>query len=165
MNVNLDVTKQVRELIDWIEGKLKGAVISGKRDKLERIINTISDLIRNKKIYLTNIRIAAKMGDGIRRDVEIKKALEIAKNDTEKLKTSIDDIGLKDSDIYKVLNTKIAVLANEKMNLIERFMNIQEGIDAKVSNEEIIAALVSYESKWDDISNELEKIKKELSSK
>lgn len=157
MNIDIDFLKGVRDLIDWAQKKGTSTIKYLDRKKLNDIINSITDLVTNKKIYLNRINSAIRSGNQEQVELEIKKALNIAQNDTRNLLIEIKDSQLKDSTIYHILNSKASVLANAKLSEVERLKSLTgEG----EINENIAETLSKYEEQWDHIRIELEHLKK-----
>lgn len=158
MNLDLDFIKIFRDTFDWGIEYGKSFIRFHDKNKLNKIINSMSDLIANKKTYLYNIQSAIKSQDEHRIDLTIKQSLEIAESDTQNLLSVIKEVGLKDSEIYKILKTKVETLANIKLSEIERLKKIT---DTEFKSTDGFTELLSdFENRWNEISNQLENIKK-----
>lgn len=166
MNFDLDIIKKITDSIDWVLGKGDSGIKTWKNKRLNTIINHMSDLVTNKRLYLFRIQKAHENGDQNELRQELENALRIAKNDTATLIKSIEEADLKDSDIYKVLQTKAKYLGQTKMfelEQLEKTMTYSFESASKETSTDITTLLASFESKWDEMSDELEKLKRKTS--
>lgn len=165
MNFDLDVIKMFRDTLDWGVENGKSIIKFRNKSKLTKIINAISNLIAHKKLYLYNIKSAIATKDTIKIESAINESLLIAEQDTTALLSVIEDAGFKNSEIYRVLKTKAEVLANTKLQEINRVKQIIDNTEEldKATNTDILELLSSFENRWDEISTELENIKKAAS--
>jgi hypothetical protein len=159
MNIDLNLLKGLRDFIDWMQEKGSSIIHYTERKKLNNIINSITDLVTHKKVYLNRMSNALLSGKQELIEQEVQQALSVAEKDTIQLKQTIQEAQLTDSEVYRVLNAKASVLANVKLSEIERLKSLVG--EGEVS-QKVKEALAHYESAWTNISLELEKIKKAI---
>lgn len=159
MELNIDIIEQIRKTVDWIKDNFKEVKTNEEKDKLNVIINDISDLIIHKNEYLYRLNEVKSSEQQLK--TEIKKSLEIAEADIKKLASDIKNTELKAGTLGLLLNTKLNSLANIKMTEIERFNNLWTGLTNNDINK-IIETLSLYKDKWLEIGNEIEKLKRAL---
>lgn len=161
MNIDVDVLKGIRDFVDWAQKKGNSIVNYFDRNKLNEILNSITDLVANKKLYLHKLNNVIKDDDKEQIELEIKNALSIAQKDTNQLLKKIEEAEFTNSEVYRVLNGKMAVLGKIKLSEIERLKElVGEGEIAK----NVAETLSKYEQQWDYIAIELEKIKKTVAN-
>jgi len=78
MNIDIDVLKGIRDFVDWAQNKGVSIINYFDRKKLNGILNSITDLVANKKTYLNRINSSIKNGDKEQIELEIKNALSVA---------------------------------------------------------------------------------------
>ena len=157
--MDINVLKALSNFIDWVKDGGISILNHIERRKLNKVINAITDLVKNKKEYLERISLSIDAEDNESTDLEIRKALNTAKRDTELLKSTIEGADLKDSEVYRILQLKADLLANSKLLEISR---LEELVGFQLSGEGIAEKLAKYEKQWSEIGQELEAIKHRL---
>lgn len=154
MEFKVDFLEQIRKTIDWIKANILQVGTVVEKRKFNEIINSISDLVINKKSYLIKLKQAS--GSKEQLFTELQKALKTAKKDTKTLVECIKETGLNTTEFGTNLNLKLKSLANQKILEIE---HLNPETD---DNNKIIDTLTKYEAQWIEIANDLEKLKNEI---
>lgn len=163
MNMDLNQIKLIEGLFDIVLKKGDHFIKRWKNKKLNTIVNHMSDLVTNKRLYLFRIKKANDNGNEQELRKELENALRVAKEDTATLMKSIEDAKLNDSDIYKVLQTKAKYLGQTKifeLEQLEKTMTYSFEDSSAETTADITTLLSGFESQWNEISDELEKLKR-----
>ena len=119
MEIKVDLTKQIREAIDWIANNVSKIKKSADKGKIDKVIAAISRMIVHKRDYLEKIKQASNNKRNMLDEIDI--AVGIAQSDIRNLINTVEEGKLGPAQLGFDLNNDLKSLANQKMLKIKGF--------------------------------------------